>query len=77
LEELVIFCPECAAKLGGVRFPAIEPIVFTVHDEHVTGPRRVAIVYRGQCSVCGAQMVTEQLATQDAEGTWRISSLAQ
>jgi hypothetical protein len=73
----VIFCPECAVKRGGTHFPAIEAFVFTVRYEQLTGQRQVGIVFRAQCPVCGAQIYTEQLATQDVEGTWRISRLAQ
>jgi len=36
---------------------------------------RQTILWRGKCVKCGTQIVVEQLAEQDAEGTWRITRL--
>jgi hypothetical protein len=79
----VIFCPACAIKHGkpngatstGESFETLNVTVANLNQG--PGPRRCLIVFRGKCLGCESQVVTEQDAFLDGEGTWRITRVAQ
>jgi len=79
-----VICPECVQRRVDARVRDIlyRPGATTIGDtfdlvrcDATTVNNVNLVMVRIKCKECGAQLVFEQVAQQDAEGTWRVKSL--